>query len=151
MTTDELVALFVGVVTALTTVVSGIVRSSRAARLRKELDDDLRIYQKLPSGSGARPLLREGIDRKSADLAALTLVPMRASVFIYAFLTFILWGVVIIVYILEGPGPLRFEAGVGRGLVNWLYIAGGLVALTLLIRSIRVMTRQRDRVRNIAL
>ncbi|HYI33409.1 MAG TPA: hypothetical protein VEX88_08115 [Glaciibacter sp.] len=151
MTTEELVAIFVGVVTALTTVVSGIVRSSRAARLRRQLEEDLRIYQRLPSGSGARPLLREGIDRNSADLVALTLVPMRSSVFIYAFLAFVFWGVVIIVYVLEGPGPLLFAAGVGRGLVNWLYIVGGLVALTLLVRSFRVMTRQRERVRNLAL
>jgi hypothetical protein len=67
MTTDEWVAIFVGVVTAITTVISGIVRSSRAARLRKELADDLAIYQRMVSGSSARPLLREGIDRKSAE------------------------------------------------------------------------------------
>lgn len=150
MTTDELVAIFVGIVTAVTTVVSGIVRSGKAARLRKELADDLVIFQRLPSGSSARPLLREGIDRKSADLAALTLVPMKVSVLFYAFLAFVAWGVVIIVFVLEGPGPLLFQAGFGRGLINWLYILIGIAALSAFVRGMRALARERDRVRGIA-
>ena len=151
MTTDELVAIFVGVVTAVTTVVSGIVRSGRAARLRKELQDDLAIFHKMPSGSSARPLLREGIDRKSADLAALTLVPMKASVFIYAFLAFTALGVVVLVLVLEGAGPLLFQAGPGRGLINWLYVVVGVAALILLTRSIRSLSDSRARIRSLAL
>ncbi len=150
MTTDELVAIFVGIVTAVTTVVSGIVRSGKAARLRKELEDDLVIFQRLPSGSSALPLLREGIDRKSADLAALTLVPMKLSLFVYAFLAFVAWGVVIIVFVLEGPEPLLFQAGAGRGLINWLYILIGVGAITLLVRGMRALAKERDRVRGSA-
>jgi hypothetical protein len=150
MTTDEWVAIFVGVVTAITTVISGIVRSSRAARLRKELADDLAIYQRMVSGSSARPLLREGIDRKSAELVALTLVPMRTSLFVYAFLTFIALGVVVLVLVLEGPGPLLFQAGSGRGLINWLYLAIGVTALIQLVRGMRALAKDRARVISIA-
>jgi hypothetical protein len=150
MTTDELVAIFVGVVTAITTVVGGIVRSGKAARLRKELQDDLVIFNRMPSGATARPLLREGIDRKSADLVALTLVPMKASVLVYAFLVFIALGVVVIVLALEGAGPLLFQAGPGRGLINWLYLAIGVTALILLVRSIRALANERARVRSFA-
>lgn len=150
MTTDELVAIFVGVVTAITTVVSGIVRSGKAARLRKELADDLVIFNRMPSGSTARPLLREGINRKSADLAALTLVPMKATIFVYAFLAFTAFGVVVLVLALEGAGPLLFQAGTGRGFVNWLYVVIGAAALILLVRSIRTLDTERARIRSFA-
>ncbi len=150
MTTDELVAIFVGAVTAITTVVSGIVRSGKAARLRKELQDDLVIFNRMPSGSTARPLLRDGIDRKSAELATLTLVPMKASILVYAFLTFTAFGVVILVLVLEGAGPLLFQAGPGRGLINWLYVAIGVAALILLVRSIGALSNERARVRRFA-
>lgn len=147
MTTDELVAIFVGIVTAITTVVGGTVRSSRAPRLRKGIADDLAIYQSLPSGSGARPAIREGIDRQSAELAALVLHPTKASAFIYAFVVFIVWGVVTIVYVIEGPAPVLFQAGFGRGLVHWAYLAAGLIALVLFVRVVRDVNRQRARLR----
>ena len=143
MTTEELVTIFVGVVTALTTVVGGAIRSNRAARIRKSLSEDLTIFQLLPSGSGARPSLRDGIDRQSTELAVLVLHPMKASVYVYAFLIFLVWGVVTIVYLLEGPGPLLFAEGTGRGLANWAYLAVGLVAVILLVRTVRDVGRKR--------
>ena len=143
MTTEELVAIFVGIVTALTTVVGGAIRSNRASRLRKSLAEDLAIVQLLPSGSGARPSLRDGIDRQSAELAVLVLYPMKASVYVYAFLIFLVWGVVTIVYVLEGPGPMLFQAGFGRGLTNWAYLVIGLIAAILLVRTVRQVGRQR--------
>ena len=143
MTTEELVTIFVGVVTALTTVVGGAIRSNRAARLRKSISEDLAIFQLLPSGAGARPSLREGIDRQSTELAVLVLHPMKASVYVYAFLIFLVWGVVTIVYVLEGPGPLLFAEGFGRGLANWAYLVIGLTAVILLVRTVREVGRQR--------
>ena len=145
MTTEELVAIFVGVVTALTTVVGGAIRSNRASRIRKSLAEDLTIYQLLPSGSGARRSLHDGIDRQSAELAVLVLHPMKASVYVCAFLIFLVWGVVTIVYVLEGPGPLLFQAGVGRGLTNWAYLVIGLIAVILLVRNVREVAGQRAR------
>lgn len=148
MTTEELVAIFVGVVTALTTVVGGAIRSNRASRLRKSLSEDLAIYQLLPSGSGARPSLRDGIDRQSAELAVLVLHPMKTSVYVYAFLIFLVWGVATIVFVLEGPGPLLFAEGFGRGLVNWAYLVIGLTAVILLARTVREVGRQRAALRS---
>lgn len=144
MTTDEWVRIFVGVVTAVTTVVSGIVRSNRAGRIRKELKDDLLIFRRLPAGSAARPLLRQGIEGKSSELAALTLVPTSPWVFVYAFFSFTALGAVILVLVLEGPGPLLFQAGAARGIINWLYLAIGVVASVLLVRSMKSLKRERE-------
>lgn len=145
MTTDEWVRVFVGVVTAITTVVSGIVGSNRAGRVRKELKDDLLIFRRLPAGSTARPLLRQGIEGKASELAALTLVPASPRVFVYAFLSFTALGAVILVLILEGPGPLLFREGTDRGIINWLYLVIAVVASILLVRSLKSLKRQRER------
>lgn len=143
MTTNEWVAVFVGIVTAITTVVGGAVRSSRASRLRKGITEDLAIVNALPLGRGSRRALDATIDRQTAELAALVLHPMKASLFVSAFLVFLMWGVVLIVYVTEGPGPLTFAEGVGRGLVNWAYIVVGVAALVFFIRGARKVARER--------
>jgi hypothetical protein len=149
VTTNEWVAVFVGIVTAITTVVGGAIRSSRASQLRKAISDDLAIVKSLPKEQSARPALEAGIERQSAELAALVLHPMRASVLAYAFLAFVMWGVVLIVYLTEGSRPLAFAEGVGRGLTNWAYIVAGLGAFVLFLRGIRrvAMERSRERAR----
>lgn len=147
MTTNEWVAVFVGIVTAITTVVGGAIRSSRASQLRKAIAEDLAIVKSLPPGQGARPALEEGIDRQTAELAALVLHPMKTSLFISAFLVFLMWGVVLIVYVTEGFGPLAFAEGVGRGLVNWAYVVVGLAALVTFVRGARRVARERARTR----
>lgn len=148
MTTDELVAIFVGLVTAITTVVGGSIRSSRATRLRKSIAEDLAILQGLPPGQAARPALQEGVQRQSAELAALVLHPTRTSAYFWAFLAFVFWGVVLIVYVTEGWGPLLFAEGVGRGLVNWFYVVAGAIAVILFLRGARAAARERARERD---
>jgi hypothetical protein len=147
MTTDEWVRIFVGVVTAITTVIGGIVRSNRAGRLRKELKDELLILKRLPPGAAAKPLIREGIERKSSELAALTLVPTRPWVFILAFFAFTALGAVVLVLILEGTGPLLFQAGAARGFINWLYVSIGVAASILLLRGLRSLKGERERLK----
>jgi len=148
VTTNEWVAIFVGIVTAITTVVGGTISSSRVSRLRKSIAEDLSILKSLPLGQPARPALKEGVERQSAELAALVLHPMKTSVFVYAFVAFIMWGVVLIVYVTEGPGPLMFAKGVGRGLVNWAYVVVGLAAFVLFLRGVRRAARERARERD---
>ncbi|MGC5172038.1 hypothetical protein ACLQ2Q_15435 [Microbacterium sp. DT81.1] len=148
MTTNEWVAVFVGIVTAITTVVGGFLRSSRAAQLRKAISEDQAIVKSLAPERPAKSALLTGIDRQSAELAAIVLHPMRASVIVYAFVAFLFWGVVLIVYLTEGPRPLTFAEGPGRGLTNWGYLLGGIVALTLCIRDIRRTARARSRERD---
>ncbi|KRE30992.1 hypothetical protein [Agromyces sp. Soil535] len=143
MTTNEWVAVFVAIVSAIATVVGGAVRSSRASQLRKAISDDLAIVKSLPRDGGARPALEAGIKRQSAELAALVLHPMRASVLAFAFLAFVLWGVVLIVYLTEGWRPLAFAEGVGRGLTNWAYVVGGLATFALFLRGIRRIAVER--------
>lgn len=143
VTTNEWVAIFVGIVTAITTVVGGTISSSRVSRLRKAIAEDLAIVNALPLGEAARTSLKEGVARQSAELAALVLHPMRASTFIFAFVAFVMWGVVLIVYLTEGSGPLRFAEGVGRGLVNWVYLIVGLTAVVLFLRGVRGTARER--------
>lgn len=145
VTTNEWVAIFVGIVTAITTVVGGTISSSRVSRLRKSIAEDLAILKSLPLGQPARPSLKEGVERQSAELAALVLHPMKTSVFVYAFVAFIMWGVVLIVYVTEGPAPLMFAKGVGRGLVNWAYAVVGLAAFVLFLRGVRRTARERAR------
>jgi hypothetical protein len=147
VTTNEWVAVFVGIVTAITTIVGGAIRSSRASQLRKGIAEDQAIVKSLPPEHGARPALDDGIERQSAELAALVLHPMKASAFIAAFLVFLMWGVVLIVYLTEGFGPLTFTEGVGRGLVNWAYIVTGLVALVFFVREARRVRFERARTR----
>jgi hypothetical protein len=147
VTTNEWVAVFVGIVTAITTVVGGAVRSSRASRLRKGISEDLAIVNALPLGRDTRRALDAAIDRQTAELAALVLHPMKASVFVSAFLGFLMWGVVLIVYLTEGLGPLAFAKGVGRGLVNWAYVIAGLAALVLFVRGARSVALERARER----
>jgi hypothetical protein len=147
VTTNEWVAVFVGIVTAITTVVGGAVRSSRASRLRKGISEDLAIVNALPLGRDTRRPLDAAIDRQTAELAALVLHPMKASVFVSAFLGFLMWGVVLIVYLTEGLGPLAFAKGVGRGLVNWAYVIAGLAALVFFVRGARSVTLERARER----
>ena len=147
VTTNEWVAVFVGIVTAITTVVGGTISSSRVSRLRKAIAEDLAIVNALPLGNPARPSLKNGVTRQSAELAALVLHPMRASTFISAFVAFVMWGVVLIVYLTEGSGPLMFAEGVGRGLVNWLYLIVGLAAFVLILRGVRRTARERARER----
>lgn len=151
VTTNEWVAIFVGIVTAITTVVGGAISSSRVSRLRRAIADDLAIMNSLPLGQEARPSLKEGVARQSAELAALVLHPIRASVFIYAFVAFVMWGVVLIVYVTEGSEPLMFAAGIGRGLVNWAYLIVGAVAFALFLRGVRGTTRARARERDMIL
>jgi len=67
MTTNEWVAVFVGIVTVITTVAGGFLRSGRAARLRKAITED------------------------QAIVAAIVLHPMRARSVVYAFLAFLFW------------------------------------------------------------
>jgi hypothetical protein len=147
VTTNEWVAVFVGIVTAITTVVGGTISSSRVSRLRKAIAEDLAIVNALPLGQAARTSLKEGVARQSAELAALVLHPMRASTFIFAFVAFVMWGVVLIVYITEGSGPLMFAEGVGRGLVNWVYLIVGLTAFVLFLRGVRRTAGERARER----
>jgi hypothetical protein len=147
VTTNEWVAIFVGIVTAITTVVGGTISSSRVARLRKAVADDLAIVNALPLGHAARPSLKEGVARQTAELAARVLHPMSASTFISAFVAFVMWGVVLIVYVTEGSGPLMFAEGVGRGLVNWAYLVVGLAAFVLFLRGVRRTARERARER----
>lgn len=80
MTTNEWVAVFVGIVTAITTLAGSVVRSGRASQLRKAISDDLALAKALPDGQRARPSLEIGIERQSAELAAIVLHPLRASV-----------------------------------------------------------------------
>jgi hypothetical protein len=150
VTTNEWVAVFVGIVTAITTVVGGAIRSSRATQLRKAISDDLAIVKALRAehGTGALPALERGIERQSAELAAIVLHPMRASVFISAFVGFLMWGVVLIVYVTEGSRPLMFAEGVGRGVVNWTYVVAGLVAFALSLRGVRRTAIARSRMRS---
>lgn len=64
MTTNEWVAVFVGIVTAITTVVGGAIRSSRASRLRKGITEDLAIVNALPlAGSRDGRSMRRSIVR----------------------------------------------------------------------------------------
>lgn len=148
MTTNEWVAVFVGIVTAITTVVGGAIRSSRASRLRKGITEDLAIVNALPLGRESRRALDAAIDRETAELAALVLHPMKTSLFVSVFLVFLMWGVVLIVYLTEGPGPLAFTEGVGRGLVNWAYIVIGLAALAFFVRGARRVARERASTRD---
>jgi hypothetical protein len=143
VTTNEWVAVFVGIVTAITTVVGSALRSGRASRLRKGIAEDLAIVNALSLGREARRALDAAIDRQTAELAALVLHPMKASLFVSAFLVFLMWGVVLIVYLTEGIGPLAFAEGVGRGLVNWAYIVVGLAALVFFVRGTRRIARER--------
>jgi hypothetical protein len=147
VTTNEWVAVFVGIVTAITTIVGGAVRSSRASRLRKGISEDLAIVNALPLGRDTRRALDAAIDRQTAELAALVLHPMKASVFVSAFLGFLMWGVVLIVYLTEGLGPLAFAKGVSRGLVNWAYVIAGLAALVFFVRGARSVALERARER----
>ena len=148
VTTNEWVAVFVGIVTAITTVVGGTISSSRVSRLRKAVAEDLAIVNALPLGDAARPSLKEGVARQSAELAALVLHPMRASTFISAFVALVMGGVVLIVYVTEGSGPLMFAEGVGRGLVNWGYLILGLAAFVHFLRNVRRTARDRARERD---
>jgi hypothetical protein len=147
MTTNEWVAVFVGIVTAITTVAGAFLRSSRASQLRKAISEDLAIVKSPVLDQPARSALQAGIERQSAELAAIVQHPMRARVFVYAFFAFLFWGVVLIVYLTEGPGPLTFAEGVGRGLTNWAYIVAGVVAFTLCLVGIRRTARDRARAR----
>ena len=147
MTTNEWVAVFVGIVTAITTVVGGFLRSSRAAQLRKAIAEDLAIVKSPVLDQPARSALQTAIERQSAELAAIVLHPMRARILVYAFFAFLFWGVVLIVYLTEGPRPLAFAEGVGRGLTNWAYIVAGIVAFTLCLSGIRRTARDRARER----
>ena len=141
MTTNEWVAVFVGIVTAITTVVGGLLRSGRASRLRKAIAEDQAIVKSLPPQHPARSALLIAIQRQSAELSAILLHPIRARILVYAFIAFLFWGVVLIVYLTEGPRPLGFAEGVGRGLTNWAYIVAGVVAFTLCLLGIRRTTR----------
>lgn len=143
MTTNEWVAVFVGIVTAITTVVGGSLRSGRAVRLRKAIAEDQAIAKSLPPEYRARAALQIGIERQSAELAAILLHPTRARTLAYAFFAFLFWGVVLIVYLTEGPGPLAFGEGVRRGLINWAYIVAGVAAFTLCLSEIRRTARAR--------
>jgi hypothetical protein len=147
MTTNEWVAVFVGIVTAITTVAGGFLRSGRASRLRKAIAEDQAIVTSLPAENPARSALQTGIERQSAELAAIVLHPMRARILVYAFFAFLFWGVVLIVYLTEGPRPLAFAEGVGRGVVNWAYIVGGIVAFILCLSGVRRTARARVRER----
>ena len=147
MTTNEWVAVFVGIVTAITTVGGGFLRSSRAVQLRKAIAEDLAIVQSPVLDQAARSALQTGIERQSAELAAIVLHPMRARVFVYAFFAFLFWGVVLIVYLTEGPRPLAFAEGAGRGLTNWAYVVAGVIAFSLCLNGIRGTTRERSRER----
>jgi len=150
MTTNEWVAVFVGIVTAITTVAGGFLRSGRASRLRRAITEDQAIVKSLPPEHPTRSALQTGIERQSAELAAIVLHPMRARILVYAFFAFLCWGVVLIVYLTEGPRPLAFAEGVGRGLINWAYIVAGVVAFTLclseILRTARVRARERTRI-----
>ncbi|MET0886569.1 MAG: hypothetical protein ABWX92_08980 [Mycetocola sp.] len=147
MTTNEWVAVFVGIVTAITTVVGGFLRSGRAVQLRKAISEDQAVVKALPPEHPARSALQAGIERQSAELAAIVLHPMRTSVVVYAFFAFLFWGVVLIVYLTEGPRPLAFGEGVGRGLTNWAYIAAGVIAFALCLYGVRRTARERSRER----
>lgn len=149
VTTNEWVAVFVGIVTAITSVAGGAIRSGRASQLRKAISDDLAIVKALPVGRGARPGLEAGIERQSAELAAIVLHPMRPALFIYAFVGFVMWGVALIVYLTEGPRPLMFAEGLGRGVVNWAYVVVGVIAFALFLRGVRrtAIERSRERAR----
>ena len=147
MTTNEWVAVFVGIVTAITTVAGGFLRSGRAARLRRAISEDQAIVKSLPPERPTGSALQTGIERQSAELAAIVLHPMRPRVVVYAFFGFVFWGVVLIVYLTEGPRPLAFAEGVGRGLTNWAYIVAGVVAFTLCLSGIRRTARDRARER----
>ena len=147
MTTNEWVAVFVGIVTVITTLAGSAIRSGRATQLRRAVSGDLAIVKALPAEHSARRALEEGIERQSAELAAIVLHPTRTRVFIYGFVGFLMWGVVLIVYITEGPGPLLFAEGAGRGLINWVYVVVGLVALGLCLYGIRRTATQRSRQR----
>lgn len=147
MTTNEWVAVFVGIVTAITTVAGAFLRSSRASQLRKAIAEDQAILKSLPPERPTGSALQTGIERQSAELAAIVLHPMRARTLVYAFFAFLFWGVVLIVYLTEGPRPLMFAEGVGRGLTNWAYIAAGVVAFTLCLLAIRRTARDRARER----
>jgi hypothetical protein len=145
MTTNEWVAVFVGIVTAITTVTGGFLRSGRASRLRKAISEDQAIVKALPPERPTRSALQTAIERQSAELAAAVLHPMRARILVYAFFAFLFWGVVLIVYLTEGPRPLAFAEGVGRGLTNWAYIVAGIVAFALCVSGIRRTARDRAR------
>ena len=147
MTTNEWVAVFVGIVTAITTVAGGFLRSGRASRLRKAIAEDHAIVISLPAENAARSALQTGLERESAELAAIVLHPMRARILVYAFFTFLFWGVVLIVYLTEGPRPLAFAEGAGRGLINWAYILAGVAAFMLCLSGIRRTARDRARER----
>ena len=136
MTTNEWVAVFVGIVTAITTVAGGFLRSGRASQLRKAIAED----QASSHRCRRKPRQISVADRdrtQSAELAAIVLHPMRARILVYAFFAFLFWGVVLIVYLTEGPRPLAFAEGVGRGVINWAYIVGGIVAFILCLSGVR--------------
>lgn len=147
VTTNEWVAVFVGIVTAITTVAGGFLRSGRASRLRRAISEDQAIIKSLPSESPTASALRTGVERQSAELAAIVLHPVRARIFVYAFLGFLFWGVVLIVYLTEGPRPLAFAEGFSRGLANWAYIVAGVVAFTLCVSGVRRTAQDRSRER----
>jgi hypothetical protein len=147
MTTNEWVAVFVGIVTAITTVTGAFLRSGRASQLRKAISEDQAIVKALPPERPTGLALRTGIERQSAELAAIVLHPMRARILAYAFFGFLFWGVVLIVYLTEGPRPLTFAEGVGRGFTNWAYIVAGIIAFTLCLSGIRRTARDRARER----
>jgi len=152
MTTNEWVAVFVGIVTAITTVAGGFLRSGRESRLRKAIAEDQAIVKSLAPERLTTSALRDGIEHQSAELAAIVLHPMRMRILVYAFLGFVFWGIVLIVYLTEGPRPLAFAEGLGRGLINWAYIVAGVAAFILCLSGIRrtALDRARERARLLA-
>ena len=78
------------VVTAITTVVGGAIRSSRA-RLRKAIAEDLAILKPIPAGPGTRPALEAAIRSQTAELAAITLHSMRAAYIVVGLAAFALF------------------------------------------------------------